>query len=158
MISYSKHHTELLKKQRKTTNDKYHLESSDLMRICKSIDKSIFNLDECVLWKKFLTKSNGDKSCYINFYLKGKKLALHRILYINYIDDLDNTQYLKYTCTNPGQCCNINHFYCVVNSDFNDDKKEKKVAPIKIACNIVTNLKTDSPCAARSKLALIFND
>ena len=109
--------TELCLKQRKKTDKKYFLELNDLIRLLKNIDNSIFNQNECVLWKGYLTKCNNNKSCYVNFYLKKRKLALHRILYINFIDDLDIKYYLKYTCNNPGKCCNINHIIKVYNEN-----------------------------------------
>ena len=37
-------------------------------------------------------------------------MSLHRILYLNYIDDLNKNEYLKFNCPNKGICCNINHF------------------------------------------------
>ena len=109
--------TELCLKQRKKLDKKYSLELNDIIRLLKNIDNSIFNKTECVLWKGYLTKCNNNKSCYVNFYLKKRKLALHRILYINFIDDLDIKYYLKFTCNNPGKCCNINHILKVYNED-----------------------------------------
>lgn len=109
--------TELCLKQRKKLDKKYSLELNDIIRLLKNIDNSIFNKTECVLWKGYLTKCNNNKSCYVNFYLKKRKLALHRILYINFIDDLDIKYYLKFTCNNPGKCCNINHIVKVYNED-----------------------------------------
>ena len=109
--------TELCLKQRKKADKKYFLELNDLIRLLKNIDYSIFNKTECVLWKGYLTKCNNNKSCYVNFYLKKRKLALHRILYINFIDDLDIKHYLKFTCDNPGKCCNINHILKVCEDD-----------------------------------------
>jgi hypothetical protein len=145
---------EMIVEQRNTHCDKYHLEKNDLSRICKNIDSSIFRSDECVLWKKFLTKSSDDKSCYVNFYLRRSKFALHRILYINFIGDLKSSQYLKYTCNNPGQCCNIRHFY-KVNENEEEDEEEESIPPIDD--NIIIH-QMDSPGGARSKLILIFND
>lgn len=108
-INKNKLLTELCLKQRKKADKKYFLELNDLIRLLKNIDGNIFNKTDCVLWKGYLTKCNNNKSCYVNFYLKKRKLALHRILYINFIDDLDVKHYLKFTCDNPGKCCNINH-------------------------------------------------
>ena len=54
---------------------------------------------------------NDDKKSYINFYYKGKKYSLHRLLYINYIGGLEDSEYIKFNCINKGKCCNINHFY-----------------------------------------------
>jgi hypothetical protein len=157
--------TEMIAKQRETRSVKYHLEKNDLSRICKNIDSSIFYSNECVLWKKFLTKSNDDKSCYINFYLRRSKFALHRLLYINFVGDLKSNQYLKYTCENPGQCCNISHFYKVKENDDDDEEveveddeyDEELIVDIPKDDNIIIHA-TSSPNAARNKLILIFND
>ena len=65
---------------------------------------------------------NDDKSSYINFYYNGKKFALHRLLYINYIGELNDSEYIKFNCSNKGKCCNINHFYKILKSD-NEEKK-----------------------------------
>ncbi len=116
-INKNKLLTELCLKQRKKADKKYFLELNDLIRLLKNIDGNIFNKTDCVLWKGYLTKCNNNKSCYVNFYLKKRKLALHRILYINFIDDLDVKHYLKFTCDNPGKCCNINHILKVCEDD-----------------------------------------
>jgi hypothetical protein len=116
-INKNKLLTELCLKQRKKADKKYFLELNDIIRILKNIDSSIFNKTECVIWKGYLTKCNNNKSCYVNFYLKKRKLALHRILYINFIDDLDIKHYLKFTCDNPGKCCNVNHILKVCDDE-----------------------------------------
>ena len=36
-------------------------------------------------------------------------MALHRLLYINFIGQLYSNSYLEFTCPNKGVCCNINH-------------------------------------------------
>lgn len=118
--------TEMCLKQRKKADKKYFLELNDLVRLLKNIDNSIFNKTECVLWKGYLTKCNNNKSSYVNFYLKKRKLALHRILYINFIDDLDLKYYLKYTCDNPGKCCNINHIIKVYNDNNLQDQNQEQ--------------------------------
>ena len=149
--------TELCLKQRKTNNDKYHLELNDLTRFLKYIDTSIFGSDECVLWNGYLTKCNNNKSCYVNFYLKKRKLALHRILYINFIDDLDDKQYLKYSCDNPGRCCNIKHFIKVCNNvpqleiDTTESQDSEPVT------NVIIKKITDST-SPRGKIIIVFND
>lgn len=152
-INKNKLLTELCLKQRKKSDKKYFLELNDLIRLLKNIDSSIFNKTECVLWKGYLTKCNNNKSCYVNFYLKKRKLALHRILYINFIDDLNDKHYLKFTCANPGKCCNINHILkvCEDTNDSNDtnattDEKVNPVQPINSPEQIIDtnkNLKVD---------------
>ena len=46
---------------------------------------------------------------YVNFYFRKKKVALHRLLYINFIGHLDDDEYLKFNCENKGKCCNVHH-------------------------------------------------
>ena len=91
------------------------LQYSDLKRICKYIDRSIF-LDEhadsknCCLWNGYITnENNSNKGTYVNFFYKNRKMALHRLLYINFVGELLSNEYLKFKCENKGKCCNINH-------------------------------------------------
>ena len=86
-------------------NNEYKLGDSDLIRISKYIDDTIFG-DKCVIWQGFVT---DHKVKYINFYFNKKKLALHRILYNNFIGILDKNQYLEFTCPNKGVCCCLKH-------------------------------------------------
>ena len=112
---------ELIQNQKKNITDKK-LMYSDLRRISKYLSKSIFNND-CSLWNGYVTTiKNEEKSSYINFYYNGKKFALHRLLYINYIGELNDSEYIKFNCSNKGKCCNINHFYKILKSD-NEEKK-----------------------------------
>ena len=101
--------------------DNLKLKHSDLLRITKYTDKSLFG-NECCIWKGYITETKNSK--YINFYFNKKKLALHRILYNNYIGSLGN-EYLDYSCKNKNICCNINHI------------KKKKCETI--SCNIKEN-------------------
>lgn len=101
---------ELIQKQRKDVPMDKRLQLNDLKRICKYIDTSIFNSDECCLWNGYITNiNNATKGTYINFYFKKKKVALHRLLYCNFVDTLTSEEYLKFNCENKGMCCNINH-------------------------------------------------
>jgi hypothetical protein len=82
----------------------------DMKRICKNINSDIFNNDICSIWTGHITNSNnGAKGKYINFYFRGKKRALHRLLYTNFVGMLLKDEYLKFSCENKGICCNINH-------------------------------------------------
>ena len=88
------------------------LSYSDIKRITKYISKSIFDENNCCIWEGYITNSKPDKSykgAYINFYFKKRKVALHRLLYNNFKESIEDTDYLKYTCENKGKCCNINH-------------------------------------------------
>ena len=31
------------------------------------------------------------------------------MLYINYVEDISENEYVKFSCKNKGKCCNINH-------------------------------------------------
>src|ERR1700747_1458662 len=102
----------LIVNQRKNVQMAWRLNDNDIKRICKYINKSIFDKEKCCLWNGYITNSELDKAShrgtYINFYFKNKKVALHRLLYINFIDTLDDSEYLKFTCENKGYCCNVN--------------------------------------------------
>lgn len=115
--------SELLSRQLKKVDTAKKFEYSDIKRISKYLDKSIFN-NECVLWKGYITNyNNQSKGVYINFYFRKKKYALHRLLYSNYIGTLFDDEYLKFTCPNRGICCNINH---LTKFKYNDEKKEEE--------------------------------
>lgn len=126
---------ELIKKQNKIIVGDKKLLYNDLKRISKYLSKSIFD-DSCSLWNGYITVVKNDvKKSYINFYFNGKKYALHRLLYINYIGKLDDSEYIKFNCQNKGVCCNINHFY-KINKDYMDCNTIKNVN--NIACDNIT--------------------
>lgn len=98
---------ELISKQKNDVPLNYKLSYSDIKRLSKNLDTSIFG-DECSIWKGFINMKSNNKK-YVNFYFMKKKIAINRILYLNYIGELDSSEYLSYSCTNQGVCCNINH-------------------------------------------------
>lgn len=103
--------TDLIKFQLKNVQTDKKLSYNDLVRISKYLTKPIFT-DECSIWNGYITTiKNDDKNSYINFYFNGRKYALHRLLYINYIGELLDSEYIKFNCPNKGKCCNINHIY-----------------------------------------------
>ena len=112
---------ELINKQIAKCNSEYKLTLSDIKRISNNIESSIFNNKNCCIWKGYITNENNNKRAkYINFYYNHKKIALHRLLYINYVGNLKKNEYIKYTCKNKGKCCNINHIKKI-------SKKHKKI-------------------------------
>jgi hypothetical protein len=114
---------ELLTNQLTNIPNEKKLLYNDLKRISKYLNSSIFT-DECSLWTGYITViKNDDKNSYINFYYSGKKYALHRLLYNNFIGILSDSEYIKFKCANKGICCNINHFYKI-------NKDIKHVDPI----------------------------
>lgn len=100
---------ELINKQRKDVYYSYKLSYRDLNRITKYIKCSIFG-DKCCIWDGYVSKSQKETSYYINFFFKNKKTSLQKLLYQNYIGNIDNGEYIKYSCESGGKCCNINHF------------------------------------------------
>jgi len=103
---------ELINNQLKSTPLNKKLTYSDFKRIIKYIDVSLFDDNKCCLWNGYITNSKPEKNykgAYINFYFKKKKVALHRLLFINFKEHISDNDYIKYTCDNKGGCCNINH-------------------------------------------------
>lgn len=116
---------ELSKKQRKNIPQTKKFQYTDLKRISKKISKSIFNDKSCSLWKGYVTNANNiSKGVYINFYFRKNKYALHRLLYINYKGDLNDNEYIKYSCPNKGKCCNINH---MIKYKYIENKKNNNI-------------------------------
>ena len=102
---------ELLNKQLKNINIEFRLKYSDLKRICKYIKNSIFDKHNCCLWEGYITNyKNTYKGTYVNFYYRKKKVALHRLLYNNFVSEIGPNEYIKFSCENKGRCCNVNHF------------------------------------------------
>lgn len=102
---------ELIKKQLPDVPSQWKLNINDMKRICKYIDTSIFDNKNCCIWKGYITNmNNSNKGTYVNFYFRNKKVALHRLLYSNFVAPLDSSEYLKFNCDNKGICCNINHY------------------------------------------------
>ena len=102
---------ELIKKQLTDVPSQWKLNINDMKRICKYIDTSIFNNKNCCIWNGYITNmNNSNKGTYVNFYFRNKKVALHRLLYSNFVAPLDSSEYLKFNCDNKGICCNINHY------------------------------------------------
>ena len=53
--------------------------------------------------------NNIKNNYYVYFYLNKKKHTLQRLLYNNYIGDIKDSEYIKFTCSNKGICCSIKH-------------------------------------------------
>jgi hypothetical protein len=98
---------ELIIKQRKNVPNEVLLNYKDLNRLVENIDTSIFG-DNCTLWKGFIHSYKNN--FYINFYFKGSKKNLSRLLYYNFIEKINDDEYIKNTCINGGKCCNITHY------------------------------------------------
>ena len=97
---------ELIQKQRKNLVGDRKLSVQDLNRIASYLPDSIFT-NKCSLWQGYITEINNNS--FVNFFFNGKKQALHRILFYNFINDVNSNEYLKFTCENKGKCCSVNH-------------------------------------------------
>jgi hypothetical protein len=108
-----KYLNELLNNQIKNINPNRRMIYKDLGRITKYINSSIFDKDKCCIWDGYVTNSqNSKKGAYINFFFRNKKVALHRLLYENFIGELTDDYYVKFSCENEenkGKCCNVSH-------------------------------------------------
>jgi hypothetical protein len=112
---------ELIQKQRKDVYYAKKLTYRDLNRIVKYVDKSLFG-DECCIWKGYISCLGKDlNNFYINFFFKDKKVGLHRLLYSNYVGNIENNEYVRFSCENVGKCCNINHFIKYSTNDSTND-------------------------------------
>ncbi len=132
----NKLYKDMISKQIKVTN-KNKLSTQDIQRITKNLNNSIFDIIDCSIWKGYITNiNNKNRGTYINFYFKKKKVALHRLLYNNYIMQLSNNEYIKYTCKNKGKCCNINHM-----KKFEYNTKKKNIILNKIGDKHLNKMK-----------------
>lgn len=107
-ISKNKILVELVNNQKQDVENDKKLDVKSLQRISRNVEGSLFG-DKCIIWQGYITYISSTDVHYINFFFNGKKHALHRLLYLNYIGDVKKNEYLKYTCPNKGKCCNINH-------------------------------------------------
>ena len=99
-------------------DSKYKLSYKDILRLASHMDGDPFSISECCKWKGAISIS-ANNSKYINFWFKRKKYSLHRILYINYKNNLPANKYLRFSCQDysmRGMCCNINHIDIINNN------------------------------------------
>lgn len=115
---------ELILKQRKDVYYAKKLTYRDINRIVKYVDKSLFG-EECCIWKGYISCLGKDNNnFYINFFFKDKKVGIHRLLYSNYVGNIDNNEYVRFSCDNIGKCCNINHFIKYSTNENNENNGE----------------------------------
>ena len=103
-------------------------ESLKVYYINKFLKTSIFS-SNCSLWTGYITNDkNINKGVYINFYYNKKKIALHRLLYANYVGEISDKEYIKYNCINKGKCCNIHHMskFTYKKNDSTNSKNKKE--------------------------------
>jgi hypothetical protein len=131
---------ELIINQRKNITNNMRLSYNDMKRISKYLSKSLFiNSDECSIWNGYILSIKNYKHNYINFFFNKKKYSLQRLLYINYVDNLENNEYLKFSCLNKGICCNIKHFYKI--NDLKITNNNNNIKKLNTNDNILINEK-----------------
>lgn len=125
---------ELVERQLSDVDEEYVLRPKDLERISKNLNNSIFG-EECAPW----STNKNDK--YVNFYFRRKKIALHRILYINFVGPIDQTDYITFRCENKGLCCCLSCLQKVPRSN-------SRKTPLDSSDYSCTNAPcyTDTPC------------
>jgi len=120
--------TDLLNRQLKDVPVEKKLRYTDLKLLCSYVKSIFFDENNCCIWEGYITNSkNESKGIYINFYYMGKKAALHRLLYLNFVGHLDDDEYLKFICPNKGKCCNIHHLQKFKYVTKNEKEKNSKL-------------------------------
>jgi hypothetical protein len=118
---------EMVKKQVKNIDDEKMLSYRDMSRIIKNINTSIFSTTSCCIWTGYVTNVWNHRSTFINFYFKKKKVALHRLLYNNFVGPITDTEYIKFSCNNRGRCCNVLHFIKLSKDDAEENKDDADI-------------------------------
>lgn len=99
---------EMIRNQLQDIQKERRLSHPDFRRIVKYLDQSIFIPNVCTIWQGYVTDRSGrNKGSYINFYFRKKKMALHRLLYINFLGSLADDEYVRFKCKNKGYCCSL---------------------------------------------------
>lgn len=112
---------EMLQKQLPDVPIHTKLTYKDIVRILKNLNSSIFCKDFCSIWTGIIVSDDDSKNLNINFYFKQEKVSLHRLLYSNFVGELQDNEYIKFSCRNRGRCCNVSHFIKI-----NKEEKEKE--------------------------------
>lgn len=124
---------ELITKQLKNISMERKLHNKDLRRIVKYIHSSIFDENKCCMWNGYVTnETNSKRGTYVNFFFRNKKVALHRLLFENFVGSLGEDYYLKFSCDDnlsEGKCCNVHHMIKYKYNNFQkteEDHENKK--------------------------------
>jgi hypothetical protein len=88
------------------------LSRDDISRIVKRIETSIFDPNQCCIWRGATTNKNknGGKNAYGSLFFDKKKHGVHRLIYANYVGQIPNERTtIKRICSNKVKCQNVNH-------------------------------------------------
>lgn len=132
---------EMVSKQVKNVDDYKMLSYRDMTRIVKNINTSIFSTTSCCIWTGYVTNVWNHKSTFINFYFKKRKVALHRLLFNNFVGPISDTEYIKFSCNNRGRCCNVLHFIKLSKDDIVEDNTSDVIIDDEIKEETITDEK-----------------
>lgn len=117
----------LVDNQLKNIPEEDRLSFSDISRLVKFLDNSIFEENDCVKWNGYYENNgNRHRSCGITFYFKGQKKVVHRLLYINFKGPIQSNVRVCFSCEQGPYCCNINHMFLRKYQKSSNKEKEKR--------------------------------
>lgn len=120
--------TEMIKRQREVISQQQNygrLSFKDLKRLEKYLPQSIFDTDECVIYSGYINKKLTS-----GFSYNKKKVLVNRILYHNFIDELDDTLIIENTCQNKGICCSLQHLHAKKKKNKNQQASTSECPPL----------------------------
>jgi hypothetical protein len=100
---------ELQQKQRNNVPKEWKLSYKQMERISKYLPESIFDQSKCIEWEGYVDNTHSIAPFYFNS--KNEKTSIHRVLYLNFIGDLQEDEKVKHNCKFKKRCCNLNHMY-----------------------------------------------
>lgn len=119
---------ELILIQRKDICISRKLRAIEIQKICKNIEGKIKGFKEkCCRWLGKCAIKDNKRGKYISYFFNNKKVALHRLLFENFVRPLKENENLKFTCKNSNFCLNLDHLQpFIVNKKIKKPKTEKK--------------------------------
>lgn len=122
--------SELVRNQLQDVDPARKLSLCDIERLAKFSDgKSYFDPLKCTPFQGYVNHNRPRDVCIV-FFHKRRKVALHRLLFENYVGPLNYFQYVRHTCGNRYSCVNVLHLKRI---DYRNKKSPKKMSPKKKA-------------------------
>lgn len=105
---------ELIKYRRKDLDVTKKLSYKDCVRLLNNLDGSPFEEGCCSI------KQN--KLLHGFFYFNRKKVSISRLLYMNYVGDISDNEYVYRICRHKADCLNIGHLKKIYRNNSNIKK------------------------------------
>lgn len=100
---------ELVRNQLLDVPEENRLRLTDMERLAKFSDgHSYFDPVRSTLFVGYVNKNRPQDTC-ITFFFRKKKVALHRLLFQNYLGELTFRHYVRHLCGHRYSCVNILH-------------------------------------------------